>query len=250
MKNYYDIIGVTSDASSAAIKARYRALSKLRHPDAGGSQEQMIRLNVAYSILSNPLERAVHDRQLARERQTAQANAQAATAARAKQRAQTQQAHDDEFFASATNKAANIPPKRKSAFWQFMAWSTGVYIVIGLAIMYVLTMPSTATSDTTAETTSLSTSLAQEAASASASASSNPILQYTSEDTGSNNTSDQNNTAAASTEVDQAADATSDSDSQAVCDDNKTSTTTCSTAASSQSSKKSINWRQRSSFNN
>lgn len=37
MKDYYEILEVTSDASEEVIKAAYKALVKRMHPDNGGT---------------------------------------------------------------------------------------------------------------------------------------------------------------------------------------------------------------------
>lgn len=172
VRNYYEFMGVAHTATKAELKARYRALSKSYHPDAGGSEQQMAQLNEIYRVLSNPLERATYDRQLAREHEAAKAAAARRSQAAQKTHAQTNakhaaarayaEQHDDIFEDVQPTK-----PAKKSAFWRFMAWSTGAYVVIGLAIMYVLTMPTTASPDTAPATPS-STSLANEAANASA----------------------------------------------------------------------------------
>jgi hypothetical protein len=60
--DYYELLGLAQRASAADIKARYRVLSKQHHPDMGGSQERMARLNEAYKILSSPMQRATYDR--------------------------------------------------------------------------------------------------------------------------------------------------------------------------------------------
>ena len=48
MRDPYEVLGVRPDASLTVIDATYRALAKERHPDQGGSVEQMKELNDAY----------------------------------------------------------------------------------------------------------------------------------------------------------------------------------------------------------
>ena len=170
VKNYYDFLGVARSASAAEIKAQYRALSKTHHPDAGGSEARMAKLNEAYRVLTTPTERARYDRRLLRERDAARAatarREQAARASHAKTTAQHQAAKE---FAEQENlfKAAPLQPTpKKPRFWRFMAWSTVAYIIAGLGFVYAMTMPSTATD--TATETKPSGSLAQQAADASA----------------------------------------------------------------------------------
>ncbi len=57
MRDYYDILGVKSDATSSEIKTAYRRLSSKFHPDKNGGdkffEEQFKKIQEAYSILSN-----------------------------------------------------------------------------------------------------------------------------------------------------------------------------------------------------
>jgi|688.fasta_scaffold07618_16 DnaJ-class molecular chaperone len=54
-KNYYDILGVSNDASHDEIKKAYRKLSLIHHPDKNGNHEddKFKELNEAYTILSD-----------------------------------------------------------------------------------------------------------------------------------------------------------------------------------------------------
>ena len=59
--NCYPILGINLNCSPSEIKVAYRNKSKIYHPDLGGSNELMIKINLAYEILSNPIERQLHD---------------------------------------------------------------------------------------------------------------------------------------------------------------------------------------------
>lgn len=48
VRNWWEVLGVERNASPDEIKARYRALAKLQHPDAGGSSSLMAEINSAY----------------------------------------------------------------------------------------------------------------------------------------------------------------------------------------------------------
>jgi hypothetical protein len=54
MKNWYNILGVSRDASANGIKLAYRTLTSTRHPDTKDNVE-------AYEILSDPVQRAEYD---------------------------------------------------------------------------------------------------------------------------------------------------------------------------------------------
>lgn len=63
-KNFdcYKTLEIPWNASPQEIRNAYLNKSKEHHPDVGGTNEQQIKINLAYSILSNPLEREQHDR--------------------------------------------------------------------------------------------------------------------------------------------------------------------------------------------
>ena len=61
MNDHYDVLGVGTDADRPAIQAAYRRLARLHHPDFGGNQSVMARLNEAWDVLSDPHQRAVYD---------------------------------------------------------------------------------------------------------------------------------------------------------------------------------------------
>ncbi len=55
--NYYQVLDVPNNASFESIKHAYRSKALEYHPDRGGSHEQMILINEAWQILSNPTSR-------------------------------------------------------------------------------------------------------------------------------------------------------------------------------------------------
>ncbi|WP_017974578.1 J domain-containing protein [Actinopolyspora halophila] len=60
--DYYELLGVARDASSAEIKSAYRSLARVMHPDAGGTAGTFRNLQEAYETLSDPVRRAAYDR--------------------------------------------------------------------------------------------------------------------------------------------------------------------------------------------
>ncbi|WP_320675590.1 J domain-containing protein [Prochlorococcus sp. MIT 1300] len=57
----YKVLKVSSDATTAEIKAAYRSLVKRHHPDAGGEETEMLKINAAWAILSNQTKKYEYD---------------------------------------------------------------------------------------------------------------------------------------------------------------------------------------------
>lgn len=68
----YAILGVVPNATSEEISLAWRAAAKRNHPDAGGSTLEFQRNEIAYEVLSNPLERSRYDRAFAAATSTGQ----------------------------------------------------------------------------------------------------------------------------------------------------------------------------------
>lgn len=62
-KNYYQILGISKDASDIEIKKAYRKLAHQYHPDkSGGDAKKFKEINEAYQILSDKQKRTQYDR--------------------------------------------------------------------------------------------------------------------------------------------------------------------------------------------
>nr|GMC93385.1 chaperone protein DnaJ 11, chloroplastic-like [Ipomoea batatas] len=68
--SFYEILGIPVGATSEEIKAAYRRLARVCHPDVAGSRrkdasgDEFMKIHTAYSTLSDPDKRADYDRQL------------------------------------------------------------------------------------------------------------------------------------------------------------------------------------------
>ena len=61
-KDYYQILGVSKDASPEQLKDAYRKLAHKHHPDkSGGDEKKFKEMNEAYQVLSNKEKRAQYD---------------------------------------------------------------------------------------------------------------------------------------------------------------------------------------------
>mgnify|MGYP003139384601 FL=1 len=61
MKNYYDILGVSEDASSDQIKRAFKNIAKKEHPDRGGNEAVFKEANEAYDTLKDTKKRQEYD---------------------------------------------------------------------------------------------------------------------------------------------------------------------------------------------
>jgi DnaJ domain len=59
---HYDTLGISPTATADDVRRAYTALARRHHPDAGGSDDAMYRLNEAWAILGDARRRARYDR--------------------------------------------------------------------------------------------------------------------------------------------------------------------------------------------
>ena len=60
-KDYYDVLGVSEDASREEIDRQYKRAAHKHHPDRGGDEENMKSLNEAYAVLKDVSSRETYD---------------------------------------------------------------------------------------------------------------------------------------------------------------------------------------------
>ena len=61
MTNPYKVLQVDPSADPVVIRAAFRALARVYHPDFGGDPVRMVAINGAWAILGNDSRRAAHD---------------------------------------------------------------------------------------------------------------------------------------------------------------------------------------------
>ncbi len=66
LPNYYEVLGISKDATQEEIKKKFRDLAKKTHPDRTkeDSEEAMVELNKAYEILSDEERKERYDKYL------------------------------------------------------------------------------------------------------------------------------------------------------------------------------------------
>ncbi len=105
MRDPYTVLGVASDASKDEIKAAFRRLAMLVHPDQNpddfGAQERFAEINAAYQLLGDPHRRSLFDQGL--------------IDARGKRRAGTHGSTVKNPFAGFTMNTKKVDPNGESA---------------------------------------------------------------------------------------------------------------------------------------
>lgn len=76
--DYYKILGLIPNAEPAVIKAAYKALVSIYHPDRNNDQSSTAKIkdiNAAYEILSNPIKKSEYDSQIETDKNNASTSA-------------------------------------------------------------------------------------------------------------------------------------------------------------------------------
>lgn len=126
MSDYYGRLGVSRHASLTEIKAAYRKLAKLHHPDANpgdqGAEQRFKQIVEAYEILSDEEKRKAYDEQSGRARGTSSQGKQTPDRSQSSARAEGERSFDpmsmreqfEQFFGPARKASEKKSEQRKS----------------------------------------------------------------------------------------------------------------------------------------
>jgi hypothetical protein len=110
--DYYQILGVTPQATLVEIRSAYRRKAKQCHPDMGGTHEWMVSVIAAWEVLSDSSKRALYDQVRSTAADAAAREAwESVREAAVASAAATAQSHGrswDEFSAWINTKAADV----------------------------------------------------------------------------------------------------------------------------------------------
>ncbi len=141
-ETYYDVLGITREASAGEIKAAYRSLAKQYHPDistAPGAQEIFLKVQEAYDTLSDPEKRAEYDRLLAAGTAYSayRTPGGGASAAYRQAKARTYYYHYSPGggFSSSENPGGAVPVSRFSLAWILLG---GILMIVVLVLRVLL----------------------------------------------------------------------------------------------------------------
>lgn len=146
MSNYYDILGLKTGAGSLEIKAAFRRLAKLYHPDKNpGGKEHFEKILKAYEVLSDPALRSSYDYRLNYQQSVyRQGSATADTKVwrfdeKEMKRRQYYNDHIKKYAKATASYEAEPEPKKTYNEYKYMLFATPLAVVLFLLIMHLAT---------------------------------------------------------------------------------------------------------------
>jgi DnaJ-class molecular chaperone len=113
--DYYEVLGVTTDTEPAQIRLAFLKLAKDHHPDAGGSTEEMQKINTAYRTLLSPTAKAAYDMLHSFHTGKSEADYKYSDGREASDVTDMSDEEIDEFLDSLLKEYRNGPPKAKDS---------------------------------------------------------------------------------------------------------------------------------------
>src|SRR5579872_431962 len=123
--NCYLVLEISANATPGEIKAAWRKASLRSHPDRGGSDAAQAKINIAYEVLSDPVQRQAHDIFW---RVRAQRSGTSSQKPQRDQRTTSSSAHSSAFKSSSTQSFSEFQRRvdsaiqtKKAAAWADLA---------------------------------------------------------------------------------------------------------------------------------
>lgn len=145
MSNYYDILGLKAGAGSLEIKAAFRRLAKLYHPDKNPTgKEHFEKILKAYEVLSDPVSRSNYDYRLSYQQgHSAQSNTTGTKTwsfdEKEMKRRQYYNDHIKKYEKASANYAPEGESKKTYNEYKYMLFATPVAVALFLLIMRLAT---------------------------------------------------------------------------------------------------------------
>ena len=146
MSNYYDILGLSTSAGSLEIKAAFRRLAKLYHPDKNpGGKEHFEKILKAYEVLSDPARKSSYDYRLNYQQSVARQSSQATDTKvwrfdeKEMKRRQYYNEHIKKYAKAAASYETEPEPKKTYNEYKYMLFATPLAVALFLLIMHFAT---------------------------------------------------------------------------------------------------------------
>jgi hypothetical protein len=145
--NYYDILGIRPSATDAEIKAAFRQLAKIYHPDINPQgREKFVQILKAYETLIDPNKKYVHDHKLSAATNSSSSKKSSSQATREKnwnydERELKRRQYYNEHIKKYEKKTAretrvNTPPSNYKE-WKYILFAAPLAIALFIGIMHV-----------------------------------------------------------------------------------------------------------------
>jgi curved DNA-binding protein CbpA len=135
--DYYEDLTISSSASIRVIQAAYRVMAQDHHPDSGSNPdaERMMRINIAYDVLSDPRQKQRYD-QLYRMHQQRSGEVAAPSPQTAPSRPRDAPASSAPF-----SRPSDLDPARGAwtDVWSFGVLLIGIFSVLVAVMIMLLT---------------------------------------------------------------------------------------------------------------
>jgi curved DNA-binding protein CbpA len=146
VSNYYDILGLKTSAGSLEIKAAFRRLAKLYHPDKNpGGKEHFEKILKAYEVLSDPALKSSYDYRLHYQQNVSRQSSQGADTKvwrfdeKEMKRRQYYNDHIKKYAKATASYETETESKKTYNEYKYMLFATPLAVGLFLLIMHLAT---------------------------------------------------------------------------------------------------------------